>query len=289
MSKFFGCVLWMPTVVYKDFEDVEEKESDIFEVSDSLDASLISEYDDSRLYVSMALHANHDVDIRFYPGGSYRDSRRDATLDVRLHHIYHSRNGMFVYSVESECENHPVFYCISDSHYKFPCDLYHRIKSFYHEHSFHEGDDGDSVLKPYLEELDSDDADNVDSILRNASMHYLRLYDKRFASGYKYLKINYNSLVNCSALRKFTFFFQAKKHLSFYRLATALQGDRIYVNTLLASSQETDIERAFNVDNIQKSIELMVYCIDNKLGITNARISFWIAILAIVISICMAL
>lgn len=289
MSKLFGCVLWMPTVVYKDFEGVEENESDIFEVSDSLDASLISDSDDSRLYVSLTLHANHDVDIHFYTGENNKYVKRDASLDVRLRNISHSRNGMFVYSVESESENHPVFYSISDGQYKFPCDLYHRIKGYYHEHIFHNGDDGDSVLKPYLEELDSDDEDNVNRIMHNASMHYLRLYDRRFASGYKYLKINYNSLVNCSPLRKFTFFFQAKKHLSFYRLATALQGDRIYMNTLLTSAQVTDTEKVYNVENIQKSIELMVYCIDNKLGITNARISFWIAILAIVISVCLAL
>lgn len=129
MNKLFGCVLWMPTVVYQDFETVEEKESGIFEVSDSLNSTLISESDDSRLYVSMNLHTNHDVDIHFFTDDNYRYNRKDSSLDIRLRHVFHSRNGMFVYSVETECAKHPVLCRTSDSKYKFPCDLYHRIKS----------------------------------------------------------------------------------------------------------------------------------------------------------------
>lgn len=292
-------------MVYQDFDTVEEKESGIFEVSDSLNSSLISESDDSRLYVSMNLHTNHDVDIHFFTDDNYRYNRKDSSLDIRLRHVFHSRNGMFVYSVETECAKHPVLCSTSDSKYKFPCDLYHRIKSYYHEHSFHDGDDGDSVLKPYVEVMDSEDSDSVNRILENAMTHYLELYDKRFMSGYKYLKIDYNGLVNCSIGRKLTFFFQAKKHLSFYRLASALRGDRIYMNTLLCSSYNKNmqnvqskvlddqaegiwLQRAYNVENILKSVELMVDCIDNKLGISNARISFWIAILAIAVSIVLA-
>ncbi|MGN1218148.1 MAG: hypothetical protein ACI4TD_09235 [Phocaeicola sp.] len=213
---------------------------------------------------------------------------------------------MFIYSVETQINDHPVFVDSVNGTFRFPCDLYHRIKTYYHEHSFHDGDDGDSVLKPYIEIIGNENAENIRKIVENATNHYLELYSRRFSFGYEYLQMDYYSLANCSVFRKLMFFFQAKKHFSFYRMASALRGDRIYMNTLLHSSFNTVMkenrksvedniednlwmQRIYNIDNIQKSIVLMIDCIDNKLGITNARISFWIAILAIAISIYLAL
>lgn len=299
--RLFDCVLWMPTVNYKDFQSPDEMESEIFEVSDSISAENIQSHDDNRLYVRFHTYVNNDIDIYFYLDDGYRYNKREDSLNVKLRHLRHSRNGMFVYSVETEQENHPVFGNSATGDFRFPCDIYHRIKNFYHEHSFHDDRDGDSVLKPYIAAANNG-YHPEDDIMSKAVEHYLNLYDKRFSNGYKYMKVNYYILANSSFGGKLKFFFMAKRHLAFYKMASALNGDRIYLNTLLASSHNTfmtssvwdhedDVEESawnqkrFNIDNIHKSIELMVSCVDNKLGISNAIISFWISVVALGISL----
>jgi transposase len=59
----------------------------------------------------------------------------------------------------------------------FPCDIYNKMKEFYHRHSYHTVDDGDSTLKPYISEKDVD----IKKENNEALKHYLCQYFRKFS------------------------------------------------------------------------------------------------------------
>lgn len=97
------------------------------------------------------------------------------------------------------------------------------------------------------------------------------------------------------------FFSSNSNHHSFYRLVSRLKGDKAYYNSLFYSCYNTHIRikdvdvndgiakerrrKAFNTDNIISNIRTMEERINNKFSLSNSRISFWIAIVAIAVSI----
>lgn len=288
------CALWMPTIIHQDFEEPYFRESKIMEISDSVSVA----DGDSKLYVKLLMKNNHDIQILIYKDDGYRYNKQDDSLTLTLCYIDHSHNGMFYYSVEAENAHHPLIYNEATGLYRFPGDLYHGIKEFYHKHAYHKVSDGDSTILPFvsLTEIDIKQADN------EVLCHYLKLYEDKFINYFEYLQYNFSALINGGLRQKILFFFGWRRHHSFYRIATRLKGDKTYYNSLYMSCYNTKVRlersnpddteeekahkrRAFNIENIVQSVDIMEDRIDNQFGLTNARISFWIALIAIFISV----
>lgn len=288
------CALWMPTIIHQDFKEPYFRESKIREISDDI---LVAE-GDCKLYVKLLIKDNQDIEILIYKDDGYRYNKQDDTLTITLKYIDHSHNGMFFYSIEADDVHHPLIYNPISGEYRFPCDLYHGIKEFYHKHAYHKVSDGDSTIYPLISQnpIDIKQADNA------VLCHYLKLYEDKFINDFEFLQHNFSSLINGGLRQKILFFFGWRRHHSFYRIATRLKGDKTYYNSLYMSCYNTKVrlERsnpddseeekahkrcAFNIENIVKSVDIMEDRIDNQFGLTNARISFWIAIIAIFISV----
>jgi len=292
------CALWMPTVTYRDFSEPLESETGIVEISDELDNTILNSHNDSKLYVKLHCQPNFDIEILIYKDDGYGYERQDDSLTIWLRHIDHSHNGMFSYAVETEIEQHPLIYNPENQCYRFPSDLYHRIKGFYHSHCYHQEEDGDSMILPFVSTspIDIKTADN------DVIAHYLELYESKFLNDFDFLQYNFVALANSSVATKILFFLGKKRHHSFYKIATRMKGYKTYYNTLYMSCYNTSVRverpapddteevkalrrRAFNIENIIRNVDVMEDRIGNLFGLSNARISFWIALLAIVISI----
>lgn len=287
------CALWMPTIIHQDFMEPYFRESKIMEISDNVSVAP----DDSKLYVKL-LMVDMDIQILVYKDDGYRYNKQDDSLTITLRHSDHSHNGMFFYTVETEIENHPLIYNSASGEYHFPCDLYHGIKEFYHKHAYHKVSDGDSTIYPYVSKTPI----NIKQPDNAVICHYLKLYEKKFINDFEYLQFNFSTLVNGGIFQKLLFFFGLRRHHSFYRIATKMKGDKTYYNALYMSCYNTKVKlersdpedseeekshkrSAFNIENIIQSVDIMEDRIDNQFGLTNARISFWIAIFAIAISV----
>lgn len=287
------CALWMPTIIHQDFNEPYFRESKIMEISDKVSVAS----GDSKLHVKLLME-DLDIKILMYKDDGFRYNRQDDSLTLTLRHRDHSHNGMFFYAVETEIEQHPLIYNAKSGEYQFPCDLYHGIKEFYHKHAYHKVSDGDSTIYPLVSRnpIDIKQPDN------EVICHYLHLYEDKFINDFDYLQFNFCALVNGGIWQKILFFFGLRRHHSFYRIATRLKGDKTYYNSLYMSCYNTKVRlersapedsdedkslkrRAFNIENIVQSVDIMEDRIDNQFGLTNARISFWVAIIAIIISV----
>lgn len=154
------------------------------------------------------------------------------------------------------------------------------------------------MLKPYVSPINVNihDSDN------EALLHYLHQYEIKFQNSHQFIQLIHNRLVEGGVLMKIQMFFSRNsQHHSFYRLVSRLKGDKAYYNSLFFScyNKHTKIKdidtsddiakekrrKAFNVENIVSNIRAMEERVNNKFSLSNSRISFWIAIIAIVISI----
>lgn len=283
----------MPTVIYRKPERLITDTIESFELSDSLSKATIKEKEDSRLFAKITIQNGKDIQIDIYgdKGCSYGKMGEYA---VTLIQEEHSHNGMVSYIIDAAKADNPLFVDMNGE-LKFPCAIYHRIKEFYHNHNFHESDDGDSMIPPFVskEKIDIKAPDNT------ALLHYLKEYEKKFVNGFGYLEYYFNKLCNSGFISKLLFFMGWDDHASFYMLAMRLKGDKAYFNTLCSScynscfkmrdSLEDDAKeyrrKYFNIHNIIESIDAMEDRINNRFNMSVARISFWIAIFAVVLSI----
>lgn len=292
------CVLWMPTVVHKDFESTqtEDKISDIFEISDEISRL---ETGDKKIYCQLTLFQSKDIKVSIFE--DEKTQRKVDSLSFLMRYVIHSHNGLFNYSIDiADGEENPLLQK-SDKVLDFPCDIYNKIKEFYHKHNFHKVDDGDSMIKPYI----SDNTVDICLLDNDALKHYLSQYEKKFLNGLKYVGIQYDSLIERSWFGNFCMLMLGKgKHHSFYRLITRIKGDKAYYNSLLYSCYNTisdlspiregnplshDVKdsrrRIFNVSNSVECLNVMEERINNIFNIQISVISFWVAILAILLSV----
>lgn len=296
----FYCVLWMPTVIHSEFETPIRNESDIFEISDSLPDDLLEKNKDTHLWAKLFFKEEHGksknilIDI-------YSDKKGKFCLEeYRLEFVYkdHSHNGLFKYMINLPDE-HILFHCENDGSIDFPCDIYHKIKEFYHSHEYHRNEHGDAILKPYITTSDVDLKEENNA----AIIHYFHQYGNKFLEEYNSIKRLYAS-IKSSRKAEFLYFFRSKKYRSFFALVATVKGDKIYYNTLQQScyntlfrintvnpgdkvEEEVKKERriAFNIDNIVNNVSSFEASITNKFTLSSSQISFWIAIVAFIISL----
>lgn len=287
------CVLWMPTVIHKDFDSPITDTSDFFELSDSIPNSIIRQHGDNRIFARLQLKGKN-IEIYFFKdkGCSYNIIKE---FSVTLIYDDNSHNGLFLYRIETVQATNP-FFVGEDGNPKFPCSIYHKIKEFYHNHNFHKPDDGDSMIPPFVSKTKVE----IKSVDNEALLHYLNRYEQKFIDSFYFLELYFNKLSRNSLSSKIRFFFGWDNHTSFYMLAMRIKGDKAYFNTLCTSKYNTvfkltcDNEKAtkedyrckyFNIHNIIESVGTMENRISNCFNMDVARISFWIAILAVILSI----
>lgn len=285
----------MPTIIHQDFRKPLCTESDIFEISDGLSGKILHK-GDRKIYAKVKLDCNSkNITVHFYD-----DKSGLIPIDEKLvlNYVIHSHNGLFKYKIVVPDEGCFIIKKNNGGGYQFPCDIYHKIKEFYHIHEHHQADDADSMLKPYIssEDVNIFDCDN------KALLHYLQEYEAKFQNNHLFIQLIYNRLVGGGLWMKCKMFLSRNSnHHSFYRMVSRLKGDKAYYNSLFFSCYNKHIRvkdidlnddaakekrrKAFNVDNIVSNIRTMEERINNKFSLSNSRISFWIAIIAILISI----
>lgn len=294
MEKIY-CILWMPTIIHQDFENPLCYESTIFEISDEL-AGLDLKDGDKRVYAKVELNRkSKNITVRVF-----QDKKGKKPIDkiLVLEYEEHSHNGLFKYKIELSDDEIILLKEDGKGNYQFPCDIYHKIKDFYHLHEHHQPNDGDSMLKPYVSLTDV----NIHEFDNEALMHYLHQYEIKFQNTHKFIQLIHNKLVEGGWWMKIQMFFTRNSHHhSFYRLVSRLKGDKAYYNSLFFSCynkrikiQDVDLadvaakekrRKAFNIDNIVSNIRAMEERVNSRFSLSNSRISFWIAILAIIISV----
>lgn len=290
-------VLWMPTVIHTDFEWLYKESTEVFEISDGLTEGSLN-HGDSALFAQICIKPNKDFYVSIFEDKDQKKKLEEECFSLK--YIDHSHNGLFKYELKiSDCGNALVKIdengCAS-----FPCDIYNKMKGFYHRHNYHAIDGGDSIIKPFISETDVDiKADN------NAALkHYLCQYDDKFSNSFNLLSQLYEML-----FKKKRFWVYIKlmigrgKHGPFYQMATSIKGDKTYCNTLLNSyynrfdqidenATEEQINemkearrRTFNIENITRSVSIMTERVNNHFSLSTSMISFWLACFAILLSV----
>lgn len=274
----------MPTVVHSDFDFIYKSDFEVFEISDGLEESQITQ-GDSRLYAHIALTPERNI-------------RVDVTTDAEgknlvlgegflLQYQMHSHNGLFKYLLDIPDQGTSLITVKADGSAEFPCDIYNRIKEIYHRHNYHNVNDGDSVIKPYMSLMDVD----IQSENNAALTHYLDQYERKFKSSFLFLSDIYDRLILMKRLSLYWKLMIGKgKHGVFYQMATRIKGDKTYCNTLFQSVYNSDASkearrRTFNINNINESVSVMVERINNRFSLSMSVISFWLAFFAIILSI----
>ena len=158
-------VLWIPTIVYRGFSTP---------ITSSIEKN-ISDIPDKEFFVRVSLQDNGDVLIeKRLEQATYSElvtlTREDA-----------SANGMISYTYKSTTDKESGFRFTTK---EFPTAIYHIIKSFYHKHEFHDGDN-DSSLPPFVtsSKVDIHTADNP------ALQHYLKKYCDVISAFANYLQL----------------------------------------------------------------------------------------------------
>ena len=287
----------MPTVVHKDFElsSPEEKRSEVFEISDEVSSLAV---DDKKIYCQLILTQNKDICVSIYEDKEAQ--HKIEKLSFLMKYEMHSHNGLFKYSIEINDDAANPLLQKSDKTEDFPCDIYNKVKEFYHKHNFHKVDDGDSMIKPYI----SDAVVNIQKSDNAALKHYLTQYERKFRTGLRFISMQYDSLVERCWWKNFPMLMLYRgRHHTFYKLATRMKGDKAYYNSLLYSCYNTIADlsplqnedlneeskdarrKIFNVVNSIECLNVMEERINNRFNIQTSVISFWVAIIAIVLSV----
>lgn len=295
MQQIGYCVLWMPTVVYKCPDQPIRKRIDFFELSDSISQAAIEKKKDSRLFATVDLFDERNIRVNIY-----KDRADEGCLvgNYALELTYEtcSHNGMVLYGMNVATLDNPLF-TGPDGEVRFPCAIYHKLKELYHTHHFHTSDDGDSMIAPFV----SKEKVAIKKANNEALLHYLNLYEEKFLNQFEYLELYFCKLNHGGFWSKIRFFFGWDNHSSFYRLAMRIKGDKTYFNTLYSSrynsvfrikdSNEMDEEssifhrKSFNICNISKIVDTMMAEVACRFDMSVARISFWMAFVAIILSV----
>lgn len=296
-------VLWMPTVVHADFDWLYKQETDVFEISDGLTADNLKE-GDSCLFAHIEIDNTKSFTVSIYEDKDRRQHLENESF--ALTYLLHSHNGLFKYRLVIPDEGNALIKVDENGVAVFPCDIYNRLKEFYHHHNYHAVDDGDSIIKPFV----TTDDINIKQENNAALRHYLSEYDKKFTRSFLMLSSLYDLLIQKKRWTVYVKLMMGKgKHGPFYQMATAIKGDKTYCNTLLNScynkfaemevaedAPEEEINRIrecvkeskrqkFNIENITRSVGIMVERINNHFSLSTSLISFWLALFAIVLSI----
>lgn len=293
----------MPTVVHAKFDWLYKQQTDVFGISDGLPAESLAD-GDMCLYAQIAVNSEKDLRVSIFG-----DEHKSMILENEgfvLKYVTHSHNGLFKYRLDIPDAGNSLIKIDAEGVAVFPCDIYNRIKEFYHLHNYHDVDDGDSIIKPFVTAQDIDiKADNNDAL-----RHYLREYDSKFNRSFSLLAELYDMLMQ---KRRWTVYMKLMmgkgQHGPFYQMATAIKGDKTYCNTLLNScynkfvsaevsddgSEEERIQqkeevkeakrRQFNIENITNSVGIMTERVTNHFSLSTSLISFWLAMFAILLSI----
>ena len=297
MRKYY-VVLWMPTVIHTNFEWLYKESTDVFEISDGLTGDSLT-HDDSALFAQICIKPGKDFSVSIFKDKEKKNRLENECFDLK--YIDHSHNGLFKYELVKPDSGNALVKIDENGCASFPCDIYNKMKSFYHMHNYHAVDGGDSIIKPFISERDVDiKADN------NAALkHYLCQYDAKFSYSFNLLSQLYEML-----FKKKRIFVYVKlmlgmgKHGPFYQMATSIKGDKTYCNTLLNSyynrfdqEGEDDVteeqineikearRRTFNIENITSSVSIMTERVNNHFSLSTSMISFWLACFAILLSV----
>lgn len=293
MTTLGYCVLWMPTIIHKDFVTPDCDTIDFFELSDALPEETLNTNNDFRVFAKLEISNNQNIKISFAKGNICNYERLD-TYTIYLSQKDRSHNGLISYQIEAADASNP-FFLGKDGKLKFPCAIYHKIKEFYHRHNFHKENEGDSMIEPFI----SDKYIDIKSTNNQALLHYLNIYERKFINEYEYLENIFNKLANVGLLSKIRFFFGWDNHDSFYNMAMRIKGDKAYFKSLYHSCYNSAFKidngddetgkgnrrKTFNIQNIVESVDAMEEKIGNIFNISIARISFWVAVSAIVLSV----
>lgn len=283
------CVLWMPTIIHKDFDQPLKTESDIFDISDRVDIK----DNNSRLFAKLTLTDDKNIIIDLYHTNKIEDKIKGQTIILK--YIENRHNGLFKYSIDFDDSKSNIIWDSENKELNFPCSFYHKIKEFYHSHDYHKIDDGDSMLRPYI----SFNNVNLTENNNKALIHYLNQYESKFINGFEFISQAFSVLIEKNQLSYLEMSLTSRsKHHSFYKLASRIKGDKTYYNSLYKSCYNTDYKidtssenkkecrrQIINIENIIDSINIMEERVNNKFSIFNYKLSFWIAVTAIVISI----
>lgn len=288
--KSYYVVLWMPTVTHNNFEYRYIPETEVFETSDGLDRKELKDKDSS-LYAKITIDVNRNFEVLVYSDKVGEEVLKDECFVLK--YIEHSHNGLFKFSMEIPDTGNALIKIDKNGKPVFPCDIYNKMKEFYHRHSYHTVDDGDSTLKPYLSEKDVD----IKKENNEALKHYLCQYEKKFTNSFGLLSNLYDKLIKKNRWSVYLKLILGEdKHSSFYQMSTAMKGDMTYCNTLLNSCYnkfesvcnteevKNARRRTFNIKNITKGVDTMVERVNNHFSVSTAMISLWIALFAIVLS-----
>lgn len=291
-------VLWMPTVVHTDFNWLYKQTTEIFEISDGLTGDSLAN-GDSALFAQINIMPNKDFVVSIFSEKEGKNKLDDECFCLR--YLDHSHNGLFKYGLTIPDEGNALIKIDDNGKATFPCDIYNKMKGFYHMHNYHAVDGGDSIIKPFISEENIDiKADNNDAL-----KHYLCQYDNKFSHSFMFLSDLYEIMFKKKRILVYLNLMIGKgKHGPFYQMATAIKGDKTYCNTLLSSyynrfdcinrTEATEAQinevkearrRSFNIENITRSVGIMTERVNNHFSLSTSMISFWIACFAIVLSV----
>jgi hypothetical protein len=194
-----------------------------------------------------------------------------------------SSNGIFLYKYEEEHEESYTPLVKEkvgpdgEKEIVFPHAIYHHIKSYYHRHQHHDGEEDahlDPCVKPENKKPDIGGEDN------EALIHYLKGYEKKFRYCLEQLK------TPCEAFKTEKRFRNLGSRLrEIQRRCMGLRMHRLYYNSLYNSKYNTkckvgvvdpsNLHRiAFNTENSFEKIDILDQNVHQEFGLKSTKISY---------------
>lgn len=250
-------VLWLPKIVHCEIENLGEPK----EFKEN-----ISDLEGISLFVNVRLMKSKDIEIGIY------DNPDNANLSshfITLKYEDHSCNGTILYSYNEKIyRQKPGFGFTAEF---FPKAIYHLIKSFYHQHDFHE-EECDSILTPYISTQKKGKPD-IHKANNKALLHYLKCYEEMLKNTVTYVQI----LLNKMRKQTQNWTVTSKQFNLLPKLCLRVHGYEVYMGTLYYSRYNTmcrtDVcqigklqkelrQRAFNIENALRYIKAVEYEFD---------------------------
>lgn len=245
MPKHMICyaVLWIPTIVYRNLNEV---------VTTTVKETNISDIEGNILNVRVRLLENESIEIDIYS-----NAESDYKHYITLTFVKPSYNGLRLYSYEYTVDSqYEDGFRFTDK--TFPEAIYHIIKEFYHEHDFHElANDASLIAYTSKDEVHIQNDDNP------ALAHYLQRYEFILRA------IVDNIHEWLEAIRAKTDI-KDKIFTSFPKMCLKARGYEVYMDALYHSRYNKKCrvncyddrelrQRAFNIENAQRYIRAAEY------------------------------
>ncbi len=245
MPKHMTCyaVLWIPTIVYRNLNEV---------VTTTIKETNISDIQGNILNVRVCLLENESIDIDICS-----NTESDYKHYITLKFVKPSYNGLRLYSYKYTANaQYEDGFRFTDK--TFPEAIYHIIKEFYHEHDFHELEN-DASLIAYT----SKHKVNIQNDDNPALAHYLQRYEFMLRAMVDNIHEWLEAIRTKTDIKDQIF-------TSFPKMCLKARGYEVYMDALYHSRYNKKCrvncyddrelrQRAFNIENAQRYIKAAEY------------------------------